>query len=118
MSLLDEYYQMDEYVIMDMVTKEDGLGGVISEWQEGAKVNVAVNQDTSQEAQIANALGEKKSYTVVTKKNIIFRKDDIIKRLGDGKYFRITSDADDMKTPNSAYIDMRQCTAEEYNMGT
>ena len=38
---------------------------------------------------------------------------DIIKRLSDDKFFWITSDGTDKKTPLSSTLDMRVVTAEE-----
>lgn len=116
MSLLEEYLKMDDFVIMDKTTKSDGLGGVITVWEEGAPVEVALQQETATGKQIAQALTGIRTYTVVTKKNVVFRFGDVIKRTKDGQVFRITANADDLKTPNSATIDMRQTTAEEYSL--
>ena len=41
---------------------------------------------------------------------------DIFKRIRDGKVFRVTSDGDDVFTPQSATLDMRQCTCEEFKI--
>lgn len=116
MSLLDEYMQMDKFVIMDKTTESDGLGGVITVWKEGAPVEVALQQDTATGKQIAQALTGVRTYTVVTKKNIDFYFGDVIKRVRDGQAFRITQKSDNLKTPNSSAINMRQTTAEEYDL--
>lgn len=113
MSLLDEYLKMYKFHIVDKTTVSDGLGGVRTEWKEGAEVEVALQQDNSIAAQIAQSESERQIYTVVTRKSVVFRHDDLIKRDSDGKTFRITSDSDDLKTPNSSHINMRQCKAEE-----
>ena len=39
---------------------------------------------------------------------------DVLRRVRDGKVFRVTSDGDDKYTPESATLNMRQVTAEEY----
>ena len=41
---------------------------------------------------------------------------DVIKRLSDGKIFRITSDGDDKATPKSASLNMRSVSAEEWSL--
>ena len=41
---------------------------------------------------------------------------DVIKRLRDNKFFRITSDGEDKFTPSSASLDMRQVSAEEWSL--
>ena len=112
MSLLDS--EMTQCIIMDKKTLPDGLGGVVTEWKEGALIDAAITLDTSMEARIGAAQGVKNLYTVVTKKSVVLRKPDVIKRKADGKTFRITSDGDDKKTPNSSKLNMRVVTAEEW----
>ncbi len=116
MSLLDEYLQMDKFVIMDKTTESDGLGGVITVWKEGAPVLVALQQESATGKQIAQALTGVKTFTVVTKRNVVFRFGDVIKRVRDGRVYRISADAEDLKTPNSSSLDMRQTTAEDYHL--
>ncbi len=41
---------------------------------------------------------------------------EVFKRLRDGKFFRVTSDGDDKHTPASASLNMRQVTAEEWEL--
>ena len=41
---------------------------------------------------------------------------DVFRRSSDNKIFRVTSDGDDRKTPTSAKLDMRQVTAEEWEL--
>jgi hypothetical protein len=41
---------------------------------------------------------------------------DIFRRVEDGKIFRVTSDGDDKKTPESATLNMREVTAEEWSL--
>ena len=55
-------------------------------------------------------------YTITTKKAVTLQYHDIVKRVSDGKVFRVTSDGDDQKTPASATLDMRNVTAEEFDL--
>jgi hypothetical protein len=41
---------------------------------------------------------------------------EVFRRLDDGKVFRVTSDGDDKFTPASAGLNMRQVTAEEFEV--
>lgn len=111
MSLLDE--SMKECYIMDRTTIPDGYGGYKTEWKQGAPIKAAIVYDTSMQARIADAQGVTSLYTITTRKNINLQYHDIIKRVEDGKIFRITSDGDDNHTPTSASLNMRQVTAEE-----
>ncbi len=114
MSLLSE--AMETCVLMDKTTQPDGYGGYISTYIEGAPFQAAIVFDTSMEARVADKQGVTSLYTVTTPKALTLEYHDVFKRLSDGKIFRVTSDGDDKFTPNSATLDMRQVTAEEYTI--
>lgn len=112
MSLLDD--AMEECVMLDKTTVDDGYGGVKPVYSAGAIFNSAITFDTSIEARVADKQGVTSLYTVTTPRNITLEYHDIFKRKSDGKIFRVTSDGDDKYTPKSAGLDMRQVTAEEF----
>lgn len=112
MSLLDEAKEI--CVILDKKRTPDGEGGFITDWTEGAEFKAAIAFNTSIEARIAEKQGVTSLYTVTISKNAMLEYHDVFKRKKDGKIFRVTSDGDDSFTPNSATLDMRQVTAEEY----
>lgn len=111
MSLLDE--AMESCILLDKTTRDDGYGGFISTWVEGASFKAAITFDTSIEARAAEAQGVHSLYTVTTPRNAVLQYHDVFRRESDGKLFRVTSDGDDKYTPESAALDMRQVTAEE-----
>lgn len=94
----------------------DGEGGFLTEWVEGAKFMAAIVLDTTIEARVAEKQGVTGLYTVTTEKGIKLEFHDVFVRLYDGKVFRVTSDGDDKHTPESATINMRQVTAEEWRL--
>ena len=112
MSLLSE--AMDECVMLDKVTSSDGYGGTKTSYVSGATFWAAVVFDTSIQARIADKQGVTSLYTVTTSKNTTLEYHDVFRRAKDGKVFRVTSDGDDKYTPQSATLDMRQVTAEEF----
>lgn len=112
MSLLSE--AMENCIMMDKTTKSDGRGGFDVAWVDGAEFSAACVFDTSMEARQAEAAGVKSLYTITTAKSINLQYHDVFRRKSDGKIFRVTSDGDDKKTPNSATLNMRQVTAEEF----
>ena len=114
MSLLTE--AMEKCIIMDKTTTADGYGGYIISWKEGAEFQAAIVLDSSMQARIAEQQGVTALYTITTNKNINLQYHDVLKRSSDGKIFRITSDGDDKHTPASANLNMRQVTAEEWNL--
>ena len=114
MSLLSQ--AMDGCHIIDKVTSPDGYGGTITSYKEGAPFDAAITFDTSLEARVADKQGVTSLYTVTTKKNMTLEYHDIFRRDSDKKIFRVTSDGDDKFTPTSASLNMRQVTAEEFQI--
>lgn len=114
MSLLQS--AMEPCVMMDKRTVSDGRGGVVAEWTDGAEFSAAATYDMSIQARTAEAQGVKNLYTVTTSKAVNLQFRDVFRRLGDGKIFRVTSDGDDKKTPDSAKLNMRQVSAEEWQL--
>lgn len=114
MSLLKD--AMETCVMLDKKTVSDGYGGYVTEWQNGAEFLAAVVLNSSIEAKIAEAQGVTGIYAVSTGKAMNLQYHDVFKRLSDGKIFRVTSDGDDMKTPASAHLDVRQVSAEEWSI--
>lgn len=112
MSLLDASFE--DCVMIDKTTAEDGYGGTVTRWVEGASFKSAITFDSSMEARTAEQAGVTSLYTVTTRRNLILQYHDVFKRVRDGKIFRVTSDGDDKYTPSSTSLDMRQVTAEEW----
>ncbi len=114
MSLLDD--SMAKCVMIDKRSVSDGYGGTTTEWMDGAEFMAAIRLDSSMQARIAEKQGVTSLYTIITKKNITLEYHDVIRRLSDGKIFRVTSDGDDKHTPKSATLDMREVSAEEWEL--
>lgn len=112
MSLIDEAMTM--VVLMEKTRQPDGEGGFITNWTDGVSFEAAITFDTSMESRIAERQGVTSRYTITTNKNAKLEYHDIIRRLNDGKIFRITSDGDDVQTPDRATFQFLQVTAEEY----
>jgi hypothetical protein len=107
---------MEKTYIMDKTTTKDSYGSVKTVWKEGAEILVAYAMDSSTESRIASQQGVTNRFTLYTKRSVVLRFPDVIKRDSDGKYFRITSDGDDKRTPNSAGLDLRAVEAQEWEI--
>lgn len=112
MSLLQQ--AMTDVVAMEKTSVSDGEGGFIVDWVDGAVFKAAITFDTSMQSRIGEKQGVSSRYTVTTSKNAKLEFHDVIRRLNDGKIFRITSDGDDKQTPDSASFQFLQVTAEEW----
>lgn len=114
MSLLTEAFE--PCVMLDRHTTPDGYGGITRTWEDGAQFRAAIVFDSSMAARAANVQGVTGLYTITTGRNINLQYHDVFRRESDGKIFRVTSDGDDKKTPQSASLDMRQVNAEEWEV--
>lgn len=114
MSLLDS--AMESCTMIDKTSVDDGLGGTKKVYVDGANFMCATTLNTSTEARLAEKQGVKSLYTATTRKNVNLQFHDVFRRNRDGKIFRVTSDGDDNKTPDSAILDMRVVTCEEWEI--
>lgn len=114
MSLLNDF--TTACVLMEKRRVPDGRGGYIVEWEEGAPFDAAITYDTSVQGKIAAAQGVKDLITVTTSRALTLDYHDVFKRLEDGQIFRVTSRGENNRTPPSAGLDMRQVSAEEWQL--
>ena len=114
MSLLTD--AMEPFVMMDRHSVPDGYGGTRTTWSEGAEFSAAAVFDTSMQARTGGVQGVTSLYTITTPRAMTLEYHDVVKRVSDGKVFRVTSDGDDKKTPISTALDMRQVPAEEWRL--
>ena len=114
MSLLEEY--MESCTILDKTHGPDGYGGIAVVWVDGVSINAAITLDSSMEARLAEKQGVTAVYTITTTRAVNLQYHDVVRRESDKKIFRVTSDGDDKKTPNSAGLNMRVVSAEEWEL--
>jgi hypothetical protein len=111
MSLLSE--AMENCTLMNKTTANDGYGGYVESWVEGATFEAAIYMQNSIQTSIAEEDGVKGLYQITTSREIRLGFHDVFRRESDGQYFRVTS-KDENKTPASASLDMRVVMAEEF----
>ena len=114
MSLLSEAFE--NFIIMNKAVVDDGYGGVKTTWTEGATIQGAMVLDSSTQAKIAEVVGASSLYTLTVRKELELDFHTVLKRVSDNKIFRLTSNTDDKKTPASANLNMRQYSAEEWEL--
>ena len=107
---------MSDCVFLNKTVVDDGYGGYNTTWTEGATFQAAITFDSSIEARTAEKQGVTSLYTVTVDKAMMLDYHDAFKRVEDGKVFRVTSDGDDKFTPDSASLNMRVVTAEEWSL--
>lgn len=114
MTLVD--LMMEDAILMNKSKTPDGEGGFVVTWTEGAEISCAIVNNTSIQAKIAEKEGVTSTYTITAKKSVPIEFHDVIKRVSDGKIFRITSDAGDKESPMASTLDMAQYSAEKWSL--
>lgn len=114
MNLIDS--MMTECVFMDKSHVPDGMGGYTTVWTEGAKFNAALVKDSTLAARVAEKQGVSEVYTVTVAKGMILEYHDVIKRVDDGRVFRITSNIKDSESPSVSTLRIGQVTAERWEL--
>ena len=103
-------------MMLTETTAPDGYGGYTMTWKNGTRFMAAITFDNSIAAKQAEAAGVTSVYTVTTGRSTVLKFHDVFKRCSDKKIFRVTSDGDDRFTPASTPLDMRQVSAEEWEL--
>ena len=112
MSLLDDAFT--SFTVINKAVVDDGYGGTTTTWTDGATIQGAIVLDASAQMRTAQAMGSKAAYTLTVRKDTELDYHTVIRRESDGAIFRLISNTDDKKTPDSAGLNMRQYTAEEF----
>lgn len=114
MSLLTEAFE--DFIIVNKSIVDDGYGGTKVVWTNGATIQGAMVNDSDLESKVAQVLTTKDLYTFTVKRDTLLDYHTVLRRVADEKIFRLTSDTDDKKTPLSAGLNMRQYSAEEWQL--
>ena len=114
MSLLENAYE--SFTILNKTIVDDGYGGTTVEWTDGITIQGAMVFDNSTQMKIAQSMGVTSSYTLTVKKSVVLDYHTVLRRESDKKIFRLTSDSDDKRTPEEASLNMRQYSAEEWQL--
>lgn len=114
MTLIDTAYE--DFTIINFSQVDDGYGGIARMWTDGATIKGVMRYDSSTQMKVAQAMGVTAAYTFIVKKNIALDFHTVLRRESDKKIFRLTNNADDMKTPNTAGLNMREYSAEEWKL--
>lgn len=115
MSLLEE--AMTKCIMLEKTTESDGMGGSVDTYTDGQEFYAAIVVKTGNMSDNALSKREHCVYTVTTRKNTDLNFYDIFKRLSDNKTFRvIPQSVEEYKTPNSAWLNMKNVDAEEWEI--
>ena len=114
MSLLSESFT--DFTIINKSYVDDGYGGTKTVWVEGATIKGAMVHNSDLQSKIAEVAISKNLYTFTVSRSVELDYHTVVRRDSDQKIFRLTSDSDDKKTPPSALLDMRQYSAEEFEL--
>lgn len=105
---------MEDCTLYELQRISDGEGGFTQSWQPTAQFQAAVVHNSSTEDRIAEKQGLSSTWTVTTKAALGFH--DVFTRNSDNQAFRVTSQAEDGKTPSMVTFQFNQCQAEAWEI--
>lgn len=108
--MLEDYFE--PFLFMTKVKVPDDFDVLRDEYVDGASFRAGITTNNSNEAQIARQSGLKTIYTIVHPITMELSQNDRVKRVKDGRVYRITSNSADMTTPSVAQVKFSQVTAE------
>ena len=112
-NMLDEYTK--KYTVVNRIIVDDGIGGTGYKYVDGATVEMAESFDNSVEMKIAQKQGVTAVYSFIAKNNVVLPYHTVLRR-EDGVTFRITSNTEDKKTPESSALEARYYEAELFTI--
>lgn len=107
---------MEDVTILEKVRTPDGEGGFETKYVYGPTIKAAITFNNSINARVAQVQGVKDVFTITTHKNAPLDFHDIVKRLSDGKFFRVTSNGNDRVSPAVASFQYSRVSAEEWEV--
>lgn len=114
MSLVDNFKV--PCTLLERSRVPDGEGGWATGWADGPTFQAAIVRNSSLAARVAEREGLTNVYTVTTSPNAALEFHDVFRRDADGQVFRVTSNGDDVQTPDAATFQFQQVSAEEWTL--
>lgn len=114
MSLIDDFKV--PCTLLEKRSVPDGEGGRVVSWVDGMSFEAAIVHNTTIQARVAEMEGMASTFTVTTEKGMGLDFHDVFRRETDGDVFRVTSDSQDVKTPDRASFQFAQVTAEKWSL--
>lgn len=116
MSLLQDFAR--RCCFMEKIREDDGAGGYIVTWSEGAEFDNYQANDSSIEARRAENEGVTSIYSGLVGLSVPIEYNDVYKDLTTGETYRVTSDPEDKKAPASSTLKLKYFTAERWQLTT
>lgn len=110
MTLLES--RMRDFCILDKTSTPDGYGGVSVVYKDGAPFKAAAIVLQSNELEIAYQSGTKRIYAVFFKPTVGLEYNMRVKRMEDGKVFRITATPETAQTAPFSALNLLRTTME------
>lgn len=101
-------------VLMEKKRVPDGAGGWTTTWTEGAEFENYQYLDTSMEARRAQQEGVKSLYSALVQRDFPLDYGDAFKDKNTGQTYRVTSNPDEKKAPQSSTFDLKYFTVERW----
>ena len=103
---------------LERASAGDGQFGGVARYEDGEGFDAALIKVKDAATQVAERKGLKRQYTVVVKRGVSLRQNDVFRRESDGMVFIVTGTTTDGEAPDPSTIQIAKTTAEEWVMPT
>lgn len=103
-------------ILMEKRRVPDGAGGYMTTWEEGAEFENYQYLDTSMEARRAQQEGVKSLYSALVQRDFPLEYGDAFRDKNTGLTYRVTSNPDEKKAPQSSTFDLKYFTVERWSL--
>lgn len=106
----EDFYE--GFFTQDYEAVSDGMGGLKKDYFDRDPFRAAIHTVSTTQAELAYRSGTKTIYRITHPIALELHAGDVVRRVKDGKLYRITSDSSDNRTPDVAQERYAYVTAE------
>lgn len=107
---LEDFFE--NFFTQDYEGVSDGMGGLKKDYFDRDPFQAAIHTVSTTQAELAYRSGTKTIYRITHTSALELHAGDVVRRVRDGKLYRITSDSSDNRTPDVAQERYAYVTAE------
>ena len=103
-------------ILLRVIQTPDGQGGSLSRWTEVTMLDAFFGRESSVKAVTAEKQDSTKTCSVYVQKSADICFQDVLRRVEDGLCYRVTSEQNDNRVPDTSAMDWRRIIVERWEM--
>lgn len=108
--MLSDY--MEDFILLERADTPDETGGITSVYEESMAFRGGVTAVMAHETTVARRPARRLTPVLLHEWGVTLRQGDVVRRVSDGRYYRVTGHSSDMRTPMKAGFTFAQVPVE------